>query len=156
MFKKILAYFDHQQWRYNVIDEQKTIVFLGMNTENGNFHCMLDVNEHDKKFIFLSIYPKQVPKKMRRTIAELLMRINYNIFIGSFEMDFEDGEVNFKTSLIYEDCDITEKVIEHLLVSNIAAMNDNFALINAVLTKQMPLSKIKEVQLIGDNTALTI
>lgn len=40
-----------------------------------------------------------VPEDRRLALAEFLTRANYGLFIGNFEMDWQDGEVRYKTSI---------------------------------------------------------
>ena len=42
------------------------------------------------------------PEEMRVPMAEFLTRANYGLRIGNFEMDFEDGEVRYKSSVDFE------------------------------------------------------
>lgn len=145
MFKQILQYFDAQQWKYHFPEDKESVAILGIRTENGRFHGILDVLEQEKKIIFFSIYPVYVPQNLRSQIAELLLRINYILFTGSFEMDFEDGEIRLKTSLFCDDCKITEKVIDHLIQGNIITMDIYFELINSFITEKLSLSEAIEI-----------
>jgi hypothetical protein len=72
------------------------------------------------------------------------MRLNYILFLGSFELDFEDGEIRFKTTLFYEDSDISDQVIEHLIVGNIVVMSNHFNLINNVITSKMDIKEAED------------
>ena len=129
MFRNILSYFDSQDWKYHVPEPTETVALLGIGTESGKYHCIADVNEDLYRFIFFSVCPTNVPSKKRREMAELIARINYNLFLGNFELDFEDGEIRFKTSIIYESVELTPTIIEHLITSNLIAMDKNIAVI---------------------------
>ncbi len=142
MFKKILAYFESQEWKYSLPDEiedESHIAFLGIITNNGKFHCILDVKEQDKKIFFFSIYPKNVPKELRSQIAEILLRLNYILFLGTFEMDFSDGELRLKTCFIYDDSDISEEMLTHIIKGNIATMDSNFEFISSFLNQKISM-----------------
>lgn len=140
IFKQVLQYIDKQQWKYRLPEKDKNIALFGIATQNGKFHCIIDVDEVDCKIMFLSIYPVNTPEKNRLQMAELLIRLNYILFFGSFEMDFEDGEIRFKTSLIYEDCPITEKNIQHIMNGNITTMDSHFELLNSFITEKIDIS----------------
>ncbi|HEX4109353.1 MAG TPA: YbjN domain-containing protein [Solirubrobacteraceae bacterium] len=45
-----------------------------------------------------SVLGAHVPEERRDAMDELLTRLNHGIVLGSFEMDYEDGEVRFKCS----------------------------------------------------------
>lgn len=59
-------------------------------------------------------------------MAELLMRINYALRLGSFDMDFDDGEVRFRTSIRISPKEATVGIVEHLIFSNIQVMDMTF------------------------------
>jgi hypothetical protein len=46
--------------------------------------------------------------------------------IGNFELDFDDGEVRYKTSIDIEGGELTAKMIENLLRANLSTMNRYF------------------------------
>jgi hypothetical protein len=142
MFKRILAYFESQGWKYSLpkeIEDESHIAFIGIITNNGKFHCIIDVNEIDKKIIFFSIYPKNVPDELRNQIAEILLRLNYILFLGSFEMDFSDGEIRLKTSFIYDEYDISEQMLNHIIKGNIATMDNNFEFIGSFMNQKISM-----------------
>lgn len=144
MFKRILAYFESQGWKYSLLEEiedESHIAFTGIITNNGKFHCIIDVNEIDKKIIFFSIYPENVPHKLRNQIAEILLRLNYILFLGSFEMDFSDGEIRLKTSFIYDEYDISEQILNHIIKGNIATMDSNFEFIGSFINQKISMDK---------------
>ncbi|MFT5917170.1 MAG: hypothetical protein ACJAWV_002150 [Flammeovirgaceae bacterium] len=145
VFKQFLEYFDKQKWRYQLPEESQNIATFGMRTQEGTFHCILDVDLEDKKIIFLSIYPVNVPEKLRSSMAELILRLNYILFFGGFEMDFDDGEIRFKTSLIYDDLELTEKSIDHIIKGNIKSIETHFELLNSFITEKIEMERVIEV-----------
>ena len=54
---------------------------------------------------------------------EFLTRVNYGLAVGNFEIDLDDGEVRFKTSLDAEGSEIGLPLIERLVYANVAAMD---------------------------------
>jgi hypothetical protein len=129
MFKNILSYFDTQDWKYHIPEPTKTVAWIGIGTESGKYHCIADVNEDLQRFIFFTICPTNIPLSKRREFAELIARINYNLFLGNFEIDFEDGEVRFKTSIVFESVELTSTIIDNIITSNLSAMDKNIGLI---------------------------
>ncbi len=69
--------------------------FIG---ENGRWQCLVRVSQN-VLVMFYSICPVTVPAEYRPAMAEFLTRANYGLRMGNFEMDFEDGEVRYKTSI---------------------------------------------------------
>ncbi len=141
-FRKILTYFEKQKWHYTIPKEGSNIATMGISTEKGKFHCIIDVDEEGKKIIFFSIYPINVPVTIRKSMAEIMMRVNYTLFFGSYEMDFSDGEIRFKTSLIYEDIELTDKILEHIIKGNIVTLDTYFELFNSFISGKTTLEDV--------------
>lgn len=78
---------------------------------------------------------------MRIDTAELITRLNCSLFLGNFEMDFDDGELRFRTSII-GDNNITKMVLGHLIHVNIVSMDANLNLINDLIINEKPLSEV--------------
>lgn len=122
MFEQIIDFFNSQGWQFTLI-ENKTIALLGISGEKINFQCIADVRQEDTEFIFFSICGVKAPENKRAAISEFLTRINFGIFLGNFEMDYEDGEVRFKTSVYFGDSQLSSQIIENLILRNISTMD---------------------------------
>lgn len=122
MFSKIIDFFKKEGWSYVPV-ENETAVILGVKGENGNFECLAEVNEVNNSFIFFSIFNENIPEGKRSEVSELLTRLNYGKFQGNFEMDFEDGELRYKTSIYYGSQGLNLDVIENMVLTNIATMD---------------------------------
>ena len=66
-----------------------------------------------------------VPSDKLQLMAEMLTRINSGLMIGNFEMDFEDGELRYKTSIDYEN-ELTDSLIHNIISVNIMTV-DSFS-----------------------------
>ena len=47
-----------------------------------------------------SVFPEPIPASIRQNIVLYLIPENYDLLNGSFEMNQEDGELRFRSSLI--------------------------------------------------------
>jgi hypothetical protein len=122
MFKKLKDYIKTQDWRADIDEDANEIVF-SIRGENGQFTCIAFVGEEETIFSFYSICTVFVPEVKRASFAEFLTRVNYGRIIGNFEMDFDDGEVRYKTSLDYQDISVNPTVIGNLINANIVSMD---------------------------------
>lgn len=146
MLKKILAYFDEQNWEYDLPEPSEELVLLGVSTENDNeFQCLIHVNETAKNAVFFSIFPNNVPEKRRTLLAVLLLKINYLLLLGSFEMDFDDGQIRFKISYVFEDMELSVKTIEYIVSNVIIEMDTHFQIIQHFIEKKMTSKEISEM-----------
>lgn len=113
-FETIKQFFSEDEWFFIDMEDQD-MLRLRMNHwgENGRFSCQAEFNEKHQIFYFYSYFPINVPEDRQAKMAEFLTRVNYGIRIGNFEMDYENGEVRFRTSLDFED-----QVLNYALISN--------------------------------------
>ena len=56
-------------------------------------------------------------------MLQLLNNLNNKLVFGNFEMDLQDGEMRFRTSILYNHIELNQKVIEELIMSNIITMD---------------------------------
>lgn len=75
--------------------------------------------------ICIASFRQTVPDARRLETAEYLHRINYGLLLGNFEMDYDEGEVRFRTSLMAEGS-LTHEVLDRYIQMP-AAMLDRYA-----------------------------
>lgn len=57
-------------------------------------------------------------------MAELLMRLNAAVFFGSFELNFETGQIVYKTTLYTEGIELSPVVLDNVVFSNVFLMDN--------------------------------
>lgn len=89
---------------YRIIADNasQTIFNLGMELENGNYDCYIDLRTEENQVLMYTISTTKIPINQRVRIAEYISRANYNLIIGNFELNFEDGKIRYKTSYLYD------------------------------------------------------
>ena len=101
--------------------------------KNEKWQCYADAREEMSLCCFYSIFPDSVPKEKRAPVAELLMRINYTLTVGNFEMDFEDGEVRFRTSIDVEGDRLSTQLFRQLTIANVTMMDRYLPVIKNII-----------------------
>jgi hypothetical protein len=77
----------------------------------------------DKRLILLySICPHRAPEERRREVAEFLTRANYGLAAGNFELDFDDGEIRYKSVLHTQGDGLDAVTLKRLVRANGIAM----------------------------------
>ena len=56
-------------------------------------------------------------------VAEFITRANYGLKVGNFEMDMDDGEARFKTSIDVEKSELTRMLVSNLVYINVWTMD---------------------------------
>ncbi len=125
IYESVLAFLQEDQWRYEEIPGESAIR-LSFTGQNARYDCFGRVNEAHEVFVFYSFIPVRVPETQRLLVAELLARINYGLNIGNFELDMNDGEIRYKTSIDVEGGDLTPRMVETLIAVNISTADRYF------------------------------
>ncbi|MGK7894886.1 MAG: YbjN domain-containing protein [Xenococcus sp. (in: cyanobacteria)] len=118
----IIAYFTKDDWTFTKLQGQ-SVLQMAYQGKNGLWNCYAQARETEEQFVFYSIYPELVSEEKRLAMAELLTRLNYGLIIGNFEMDFNDGEIRYKTSIAVEGNILNYQVIKRLVYANVAIMD---------------------------------
>ena len=87
-------------------------------------------------YSMISVFPLHAEEKARPAIAEFLTRANYEINLGCFDMDFEDGEIRYKMAQF---CGATvptyEQIQKIFYVAITRAKKDVFFTVNTGVNK---------------------
>ena len=117
--------------------------------KNGEWDSVAIAFEESSQALFYSICPIKAPEAGREQIVEFIMRANYGMKIGNFEMDYEDGdgEIRYKTSIDVGDDRLTYALIAKLVEPNIAMM-DNYlpGIMQVIVEDATPLQAIEMVE----------
>ena len=146
IFEAVVNFFEEDQWSFAEIEEKSSIrlVFRG---EHGQYICYAQAREEGQQFVFYSVCPIQVPQEKRQAIAEFITRANYGMIIGNFELDFNDGEIRYKTSIDVEGDRLTSALIKQIVYANIIMMDEYLPGIVAVIENDVsPVDAIAQIE----------
>ncbi len=79
--------------------------------------------DHIAQVLFYSVMPFTVPAEKRLAVAEFITRANYGLILGNFELDFNDGEVRYKTSVEVTGGELADYLLRPLLYTNVLMMD---------------------------------
>ena len=101
----------------------------------------------DRQVLVYSVLDEQISPDLRVKVNEFITRANFGLSFGNFEMDFDDGEMRFKTSLSLNNEPLTEGLLDQLIMTNLAAMQDYLPSLQEVLSgKLSPEEAIEKSQ----------
>ena len=90
---------------------------------SGQWHWVAHCSSDSRFLVFCSFCPINVARKRRAATAEYLMRANWGLSFGNFEIDWSDGQVQFRTTIPIETPGRLPEAMEHLVYGNCALMN---------------------------------
>lgn len=96
-------------------DEEENRIRFSMDTEISPDVRFIARVVNDRTALFTTVLPMNVLEKHRVAVNEYLTRVNYCLLLGNFQMDFDDGEVSYKTVGIFnEDDGLTPEQVTRL------------------------------------------
>jgi len=132
VIEKLAEFLGSRGWKCSV-EADKPLIQTGANGKNGRWPCVAVAGAESEHLVFLSIFPANAPVEKRNAVAELLTRINYRLTHGCYEMDLEDGEIRFRTSIPVVQGELQGELLEYLVFANLCTFDGHFGTIMKVL-----------------------
>lgn len=89
----------------------------------GPLNCYAHVHRNPDALVFYVTTQHQCPDATRLAVAEFMALANYDLALGSFEIDLEDGEMRFKSGAPLPDGAVTLPLLDALARSAVQAMD---------------------------------
>jgi hypothetical protein len=129
----LAAMLEAQGWRLDRLPEQNAVGAM-VEGRNGTWPCLAVQPAAAKRLIFYSTYTATVPRERRSVVCELINRLNYRAALGNFEMDCEDGEVRFRTSIEVREGLVTRALLTPIVYENLATADRYLPAFEQVIT----------------------
>lgn len=127
----ITTFLDESELTYQEVESNTTdkVFVAEICGDNGNWRVFIQVTDDDevRRVMMRAHLPARTPENNRLKVAELLTRINYDLIVGNFEMNLDDGEVIYKTCLDLADGVVTPAMFDRMYDLNSRAMNHYYA-----------------------------
>jgi len=98
----------------------------GFNGDSGKFRVITHVNVELEQLYIYVVAEVNVPDETRMGVAEFITRANYGMRIGNFELDLNDGEVRYKSSLDFEGHELTPGLVHNAIYPAVTTMDRYF------------------------------
>jgi len=146
LYDAVVDYLIEDGWQFNVAQEEVAVQF-GFRGSSTIWQCLCLVDEENQLVRMYSIAPVVVPQELRPAVAEYITRANYGLPLGNFELDYNDGEVRFKTSIDVEGGQFTSTMIANLFNSNLLMMDRYLpGLFRVVYAGVSPADAVSEIE----------
>ncbi len=142
----VAQFFSQNDWQFDRHDEESTLV-AGYQGENGKWPFFAWAREDEHQVVLYSQVPAPIPEGKLLAVAEYITRANYDMIIGSFELNLDDGDCRFKTSIDVADGELTIGMVEEMAGANVVMMDRYlYGLIEVVENDVEPAAAIAEVE----------
>lgn len=132
----IREFFDQDDWNYVQLEDGNTLQ-MSYQGDNGRWTCYASPADESQRFMFYSVAPLDTPSNKISTMVEFLTKANYGLMIGNFEIDFNDGEIRYKTSIDVENDQLTTNLVKNLVYVNVETMDNYLPGIVGILNNQL-------------------
>lgn len=142
----IKNFFDKGEWEYNYNEEEHLFLSgIDMGGILGDLKIFIKVRETDY-FVYIRLNSKAETDQISN-VAEFIHRTNYGILNGNFELDYNDGEIRYKTFVNFEQTSVSEIIVEDsILVGIIMFMKYSKGLFKVMLGESSPLNALIEIE----------
>lgn len=122
IFNAMVEFFEEDNWAFTWLDG-RPVLRIGFSGRNGKWTCYAQAREAQEQFVFYSVCPLNAPQDKRQAVAEFITRANYGMIIGNFELDFDDGEIRYKTSIDVEGAALLPSLVKQVVYPNVIIMD---------------------------------
>lgn len=109
---KVREFFKEDSWKFS--EPKDHTLRAEVQGENTDCTLIFLCKEDLQQLIVVGYKPRVIPEQFRLKAAELLTRANYILNLGSYGMDFSDGELRFRTSLDVEDGELSLTMVRNI------------------------------------------
>ena len=147
-YKKILLnYFGWKGWPVQVDESENLIRIKYQVRDETPWDVYIRYIQDRKIILFYTVLPNKIPIERRYKGAEFITRANFGLNVGNFEMDWEDGEIRFRTSIVLGNMDFDYSLIDEQLMVNLITTEDYYkGLIESVVGNEEPSRVIRDIR----------
>ena len=143
----IREYLDNDDWHYK-FDDELGVFNAGIAVGSKIQHVQLNIQVGEKDFTCYFKLPLAATKEVRRKVVEYITRANYGLKNGNFELDYNDGEIRYKTFVpVLDDAAPSEELIRFSIfvgVAMVSRYSDGIA--EVIFNIKEPLEAIVEAE----------
>ena len=130
-FLLIVNFFKKNNFCFEV-DENETTISTKFSGDNGNWHTHIHIDTDMEILFIISFCPLNAKDSKKLLVAELLTRINNNLLLGSFKLNFEDGLICFTNTQLLKQSPLNLINFETLFDTNLNTLDKHIPAISAV------------------------
>lgn len=129
--------------------EDERVIEIDFRDDTGVFRAFVRVRQLPAIAGVFVRMPLIVPEGRRREAAETIVRVNFALLLGRFDLDFSNGELAFYASLPLADTGLTEDQLDALLEASMWAATRYLRAFNRLLYADdlSPAEVIAEVEM---------
>lgn len=124
MWETMVAFFEEADWECHVDDASDPMMIEAEyeDADVGAWTCYALARVSQEQCLFYSQCPIQVGRDRWLAVADFLMRVNYGMPMGNFEINMDDGDIRLKTGVDVEGDRLSPALFQGIVQANLAMM----------------------------------
>lgn len=119
-----------KKWKYTRLQDSNVFLF-GITGKNGQFQCVIDLGGNEQELALYSICGDRAKTENYDKLLVILNEINYNLLFGNFELDKNDGEIRFRTTMLTNGLELNESFLEEFILTHLRTMDEQLPRVKA-------------------------
>jgi hypothetical protein len=107
-------------------DKERTVVHMGFNLESGIVNTYFVIHYSIQIVEIFTYLPVNVPEEKRLQVSKFLDMVETTYFLGSFQLNHEDGRVRSKSYFTYDQNGISQNAVDLHLTTTYHLANETF------------------------------
>lgn len=141
----VMDYFEREGVQFAAIPDTSAVA-VRIDGNNLSWDAYVVTKEQRRAVSFYSVAPQVVPPRRRAAAAEYIARANWGMPLGNLEMDYSDGEVRFKTSIVLADQPLTDELFGVLAEFNVVESDTYMPGLLAVIEGAEPRGAARDAE----------
>ncbi len=137
IYNMLVEYCSDRNYPFAEFRDQ-TSLRIEVTADQGDWLCIVQAHEEIHRCIIYSRVNDLTPEDQREAMAIFVTRANYGLPMGCFELDLDDGEVRFRTSIDVGGDRFSPALLDNLLTGNWTIMNKYLPGLEAVMSGKLP------------------
>jgi hypothetical protein len=86
------------------------------------FTVVVRADDDDAVLTIYAVSTLAVPEERRQAVMELVTRVGFDLRVGSFDLDLDDGELRFRTAVDFEGVEPSVGLLKNAFYTAVATM----------------------------------
>jgi hypothetical protein len=132
LLSQFAAFMKECNWVFTVDEEKSTIICWSTN-EVASLRVLIMVKEQQKHVICTISWEMRCPRECRRNMVRLCTQLNYDLSLGFFAIDEQDGEVRYRHSVDVEGLELSAAFVANFLNGSVTNARKYYLTVDRVL-----------------------
>ncbi len=138
MFEQLVSFYrDGAGWPV-AVDEDNQILSVRYSHEGTEWVFVGTVDENTRIVTLFSRAPEACPADRRAAMCQQLIRLNWGMTHGAWDLDLDDGEVRYRVVSDLAGNELSPSLVQNLTNYNLATMATYLPIIRAVIAGEPP------------------